>query len=83
MKLVPYDLKKLDTRNYRATKLFELLTEFAESDNDCVKVEGWTHTSATSCSGAFSKAIKTFNMTGIKCIVRKGVVYLIKTTTES
>lgn len=79
MKLTPYKKEKLTNINgYKQTELQKILDEFAESDLDCVKVEGWTHKHATSCMSSFRNAILRYKKTGIKCLVRDDEVFLIK-----
>lgn len=80
MRLVPYDKKKLKDVNFKPTRNYEMLTEFVNGDNDCVKLEGWEHSNAYGCQASFTASIRHFKIGGVKCIVRKGEVYLIKTT---
>lgn len=78
MKLTQYDAKKLNDRQYKRTKLFDILEEFAESDMECAKVEGWPHKSATSCQASLTKSIKNFGF-NIKVVTRNKEVFLVKT----
>lgn len=81
MRLTPY--KKEEMHNiggYKKTEMQMLLEEFAESDLDCAKVEGWAHKNASSCMSSFRSAINRYKMTGIRCMVRNKEVYLIKET---
>lgn len=77
MKLTRYDAKKLDEGSYKKTNLLRLLEEFAESDMDCAKVEGWTHKSATSCQASLVRAIRRFGF-NFKVVTRNKEVFLIK-----
>lgn len=80
MKLVPCDLKVIkDVVGFKTTKNYYIIMEFVESDHECVKVEGWTHSSAYGCAGSLNKSIKTFNKSGIKALSHNGEVYLVKT----
>lgn len=80
MRLVPYDKKKLNNIGYKPTKNYELLTEFVNSGHECVKLEGWEHSNAYGCMASLSGSIKRYKIGGVQCLVRKGEVYLIKTT---
>lgn len=77
MKLVPYDRKKLPkSRLYRN---MDLIKGFMESKNDCVKIEDYSHCSVASCQASFCKAIKNLGLEHtVRCVSRKGEVYLIK-----
>lgn len=80
MNLVPYDLNKINNPNgYKYSKNHKIITEFAESDLDCVKVEGWTHRTAEGCTWSLNNSIRCYKVGGIKAITRKGEVFLIKT----
>lgn len=76
MKLVPYDAK--DVSYYKKTKNFDLLTEFANSDNDCCMVTDYTQKSAISCQASIRKSIERFKMDNVVVFVRKGRVFLAK-----
>lgn len=80
MELIAYDRKKLkNIGGYKKTDNMALIEKFAESDMDCVKVEGWTHKHATSCMNGLSSAIKRCEKSAsIKAMVREGEVYLVK-----
>lgn len=79
MKLVPCDLRVVKNAvGLKATKNYDIIMEFVESDHDCVKVEGWTHSSACVCTASLNKSIKTFNKGGIKAVTVNGEVYLVK-----
>lgn len=79
MRLIPYDVKKVDAMKYRKTKNQEILEEFAAGKEDCVKVEDFSHKTAMVCCQVLNKSIQNFHMTGIKAVYRKGEVFLIKT----
>jgi hypothetical protein len=80
MKLTPYNKDNLTLKeNGRYGYLHEILDEFCNSGEDCVKLEGWTHKDTDSCQSAFRTAIIRYNKQGVKCVARKGEVYLIKT----
>ena len=81
MKLVPYDLKKIEkAKGYRKSENQKIIEEFLESKHDCVKVEGWTQKSAMCCAGSLNKSIERFKLTGARALSRKGEVFLIKTS---
>lgn len=81
MKLTPCKKEGLHVNKTgeRYGYLHEILDEFCNSGLDCVKVEGWEHSSASSCQSALRIAINRYNKHGVKCITQKGEVYLIKT----
>lgn len=78
MKLVKYDKNKLGTKYYTKTDHQKLIEEFANSDMDCAKIEGWTHANASSCQNALAQSIKRFNFSGIRAMVRNKEVFLVK-----
>lgn len=80
MRLISYNLEDLMVsieRNY--TDIYSILTDFLNSDDDCVKVEDFPHKNTASCVDSMRKSIKRFYDGSIKVIQRKGDVYLVKT----
>ena len=83
MKLVPYDLKKIDNANgYKKSKNQKIIEAFLESDLDCAKIEEWTQKSAVGCAGSLNRSIEKYNMTGARAISRNKDVFLIRTSTN-
>jgi hypothetical protein len=81
MKLIAYDKTKLENINgFKKSDILMVIEEFTASGMDCVKVEGYTHKSATSCMSSLSNAIKRYKIGGVRALVRKGEVFLIKET---
>ena len=79
MRLVPYDLKKIDkAEGYRKSMNQKIIEEFLESDLDCAKIEDWTQKSAMACAGSLNRSIEKYKMTGARAVSRKGNVYLIR-----
>lgn len=77
MKLVPYN--KDDLRIKRSyTDNYKILMEFAESDLDCVKLEGWTQKNAKSAQQSMWNSIRRYHLYGIKVVVRGNNVFLLK-----
>lgn len=76
MKLTPCKMSDIEQKT--RMNLFELLTEFTESEHKCVEVEDYHHVSAYSCASALNKAAKRYRMFNIKVISSGGKVYLIK-----
>lgn len=56
-----------------------LLKDFIEGDAECVRVDNWTHKSATVCRECLHRAAKTHYKGQIKVIKRGDDVYLAKT----
>lgn len=80
MRLISHNLEDLMVpieRKY--TDIYSILTDFLNSDDDCVKVEDFPHKNAASCVDSMRKSIKRFYDGSIKVIPRKGDVYLVKT----
>lgn len=78
MKLTPYNKEDLVlTHGYGY--LQEIVDKFCNGDQDCVKIEGWTHKTAGSCQSALRYAILRYNKPNVKAISRNGEVFLIKT----
>lgn len=76
MKLVPYEAKNI--KHYKSTKNLEILEEFIESDMSCAKLEGYTQKNAKNCQSSLLGAIKRFHIHGVKVLVRKEDVILLK-----
>lgn len=76
MELIPCDKKELG-RIWKPTKNFEILQEFAQSDLDCVRAK-YDHACAKNAATSLNKSIRIFRMDGIKVVLRKDKVYLIK-----
>ena len=81
MRLVKCEVPK----DYKRTKNLELLEEFIQSGEKCVRIDGWEeqYCNRTSLQSSILAAIKRFNLTQVKCIVRGGCVFLINTLIES
>ena len=77
MKLVPYDVRKVNRINTNSDN-YAPLAEFADSGLECAKVEGWPHKTATACAVSLRASIKHYRMFTIRVFVRKGEVFLIK-----
>lgn len=65
---------------YKETKLLRILREFAESDNECVRVRFAENEYKSSCVAYASirTATKRWNMPQIKVMRRGDDVYLVK-----
>ena len=77
MRLIPYDVTKLNVGDYNMSRNHEILVEFSESGMKCAKVEGWTCKDCYIAVGSLNSSIKRYKMTGIRAIARKGKVYLV------
>lgn len=77
MKLVAYDKKKING-SFVYGQNMELVEQFRNSDLDCVKVEGWTHSNASVCVACLNATIKRCRIFTIKAISRNGEVFLVK-----
>lgn len=64
------------------TNLYEFLTDFLEGDDDCVRVEKWTHKNATVCRECLARAAKRFYPGQIKVKKRGENIYLVKTIAD-
>lgn len=78
MELVAYDKEKLNLNLYRRTKWLKFIDEFIESDMNCAKVVNYTNKDAKSCVTSLAVAIRRFHKDGIRAIMHKNEVYLIK-----
>ena len=67
-------------KRYKETKLLRVLREFAESDNECVRVRFAENEYKSSCTAYASirAATKKWNMPQIKVMRRGDDVYLVK-----
>ena len=68
----------------KRTKLFALLDDFVSSGFECAKIEGGAEHYSEPRVGQFTirNAIKYFRFYGIKCVLRNGELYLIRTDAE-
>jgi hypothetical protein len=79
MKIVPFDKKDIrDLNRFKNTKNQKILQEFIDSGLDCVKVEDYTHKSASICCGVLRKSAERFHMNNIEILYRGDSVYLIR-----
>ena len=78
MYMVPYNKNKIGALRGRSDN-YSIIQEFLNSDNDCVEIMGYTNINAKSCTGSLNITIKRYRIFGVKSVMRKGKVYLIKT----
>lgn len=78
MKLVPYDLTKVNAKGYKMSKNQKILEEFRNSDLDCAEVTEFTQCSATTCAASLNASIKRYRLNTLRAIIREGRVFLIK-----
>lgn len=79
MKLIPYDIDKLEGRSYyKKSENFRILEEFTNSDMECAKIEDFSQASAMHCVSSLKGSIKRYRFSGVAAMVRKGEAYLIK-----
>lgn len=82
MKLIPYDVTKLNVNGYKMSDNYRLLDEFRNSDLTCAEVKDFTHRDAPVCAGSINQSIKRYKIGNVHAICRKGRVFLIKTTND-
>lgn len=58
---------------------YAILKEFLNSNDDCVKIEDWTHKNVNCCAVSMRTSIKHFYPNQIKVIQKGRDVYLVKT----
>lgn len=78
MKLIPCDIKSINSRLYKYTDNMKVIMEFVNSGIDCAKVENYPHIRPYSCANALNRCAERMNMPQIKAIVRKKAVYLVR-----
>lgn len=79
MKLTAVAKKEIPSINvYRATKLYKILQEFANSEMSAARIDDHGYKNATSARASFHASIKRFGMKNIIAMERQGQVYLIK-----
>lgn len=79
MNIVSHNLKSLMEEVKRDhSDNYAILKEFANSSDDCVKLEGWTHKNASSCAASMGASIRRFYRGQMKVIQRRGDVFLVK-----
>lgn len=79
MELKACNIEELGRKRAKRADNYKLLSDFADSDMKCARVDGWQHKSAHVCATSLRKTIESYNMFDITVFVRKGNVYLIKT----
>lgn len=79
MELKACNLTDFGKKRAKKADNYKILTEFADSDMKCARVEGWQHKTAHICAASLRNTIENYNMFDIAVFVRKGEVYLIKT----
>lgn len=79
MKFERCDIREVEkvTRN---NKLMAMIHEFQESDMDAARItfEANEYKNSTGCAAAINNAIRRSLTKTIKCVTRKGNVYLVK-----
>lgn len=70
------DIPNISKPNYGRN--IEIINEFIDGGDVCVKVEGWKHKSAGTCATSLNESIKRLHMSSVKAISRDGDVFLIK-----
>lgn len=79
MEMVPYNLDTLYKERMSSDGIYALLDKFLSSNNQCVKVTGWTQSKAYYCKTVLDSVIKRRRLFGVKVMVRKNEVFLVKT----
>ena len=78
MKLIPCDIKSINSRLYKYTDNMKTIMTFAGSGLDCAEVQDFRHAQCYSCANALNRAAERINMPQIKAIVREKRVYLVR-----
>lgn len=78
MTLVPYNKNDLKSVTYKRTSNLKIIDEFVRSELDCVRLEGYTHKSATVCAQCLRVSVKRFGACGVRVVQRKDDVFLVK-----
>ena len=78
MRLTPIDINEIPRKDLKATKLFEIMTEFANSEYTAVRVDDHNYKSVMTAAQNFNRSAKHFGLLGIKAISRSGQLFLIK-----
>ena len=79
MRLVSHNLEDLMIKvKRRHTDIYLMLTEFLNGNDDCVKIEDWTHKNASCCAVSVARSARHYYPNQIKVIQQGGDVYLVK-----
>lgn len=78
MEMVPYNVEEIEKERARPGAIYALLDKFLSSDHQCVKVTGWHNAKAEYCRNVFDSVIKRRRLFGVKVVVRKNEVFLVK-----
>lgn len=77
MKLIPYDIDKIE-RKAKPTMVLGVLEEFVASGEKCVEIVDYPHKTVKSCYETYCKAIKRYHVNNVEICTRKGRVFLIR-----
>lgn len=78
MYLTPAKLSDLGTC-YKRGNNQEIIEEFANSGNECMKIEGWAHKNAAICARAMNRSIQSCGYySAIRATQKGNDVYLVK-----
>ena len=78
MKMVPFDVSKLNNVGRMNNDIYSTLQEFSASGHKCVKLEGWTQKNAQGCVASLRQSIKRYRLFHIQATVRGNDVFLIR-----
>lgn len=79
MKFIPTNIKDLKEIAKPYSDNYRILTDFANGNQDCVKVVDYTHKNAKSCYTSLANSINRYRKGTMKAIMRGDDVYLVKT----
>lgn len=78
MKLVEYNINKVDVKGYKKSNNLKILEEFIDSGLECAKVDGFTQDNASHAAYSLNNSIKRYRFGGIRAISRNKEVFLIR-----
>lgn len=85
MNFTPVRYDDIPRDKYSKQKIYRLLELFRDSDCDAAEItwEPFEYKSAESLQGTICASIKRFRVYSVKCVMRKGKVFLLKVKDDS
>lgn len=79
MKLVPYDIKKLEVKGYKKCSNQKVIDEFLNSEAECVEVVDYPHKNAWVCASTMRASVNRMHLSdSVRVIMNNGRVFMVK-----
>ena len=81
MRLIPRNVNEIPSHTrigFKPTANYKLLTEFVESDHECVELVDYSYSNRKSAQNSLAASVRRFKISSVKVVVRKERVFLVK-----